>query len=75
MKHQTLSDFYNSHEWRSLRQTLMIQRCHPAKGLLCEYCKEVILKDIDCIAHQCVSIRNKSLSNITLYLIDHPIVC
>jgi hypothetical protein len=72
---QTLSDFYKSHEWRSLRQSLMIQRSHSAKGLLCEYCKEVILKDIDCIVHQCFSNRNESLSCIIFNLINHPVEC
>ena len=59
--YQTLSDFYKSPEWRSLRQSLMIQRSHPAKGLLCEHCKEVILKDIDCIAHH---IKELTPSNV-----------
>ncbi|PKM86853.1 MAG: HNH endonuclease [Firmicutes bacterium HGW-Firmicutes-10] len=60
-KYQTLSYFYKSPEWRSLRQTLMIQRSHPVKGLVCEHCKEVILKDIDCIAHH---IKELTLSNV-----------
>jgi tetrahydromethanopterin S-methyltransferase subunit B len=65
---QTLADFYKSHEWRSLRQSLMIQRSHPAKGLLCEHCKEVILKDIDCIAHHIKELTPSNVHDATIAL-------
>ena len=67
-KYQSLSDFYKSHEWRSLRQQLMIQRSQLRKGLLCEHCKEAILKDIDCIAYHVkeLTITNVNDSSIAL---------
>jgi len=72
-KVQTLADFYKSHEWRSIRQSLMIQRSHPAKGLLCEHCKEVILKDIDCIAHHIKELTPSNVHDATIESRQYPI--
>jgi len=77
-KYQVLSDFYKSPEWINLRKQLMIQRSSPAKGLECEHCHELILRDIDCIGHhikeltpQNVNDANISLNPKNVLLIHH----
>ena len=77
-KYTTLTDFYRSNEWRQLRQQLMISRSHPNKGLLCQHCGEVILKDIDCIAHHIKELTpvnvhdvNVSLNPNNILLVHH----
>lgn len=66
--HKLLSDFYKSKSWINLRKNLMLERTDPKHGLLCEYCKQPILKDIDCIGHHKkeLTVNNVSDANVSL---------
>jgi hypothetical protein len=47
--------------------TILDDSAQPsAKGLLCEHCKEVILKDIDCIAHHIKELTPSNVHEATI---------
>lgn len=63
-----LSDFYKSNVWISLRRNLMIERADPINGLCCEYCKQPILKDIDCIGHHMKELTVHNVNDVNISL-------
>lgn len=65
---RVLADFYKSKEWIIFRRNLMIERSDPAKGLCCEYCKQPILKDIDCIGHHKKELTVQNVNDVTISL-------
>lgn len=65
----SLSDFYNSQDWRNLRQRLMIERTNKQDGALyCEYCHKPILKPYDCIAHHKEELTENNYRNSAISL-------
>ncbi|MEI7667447.1 MAG: hypothetical protein WCI62_00445 [Erysipelotrichaceae bacterium] len=67
-KYKTLSDFYKSPEWITLRKRLMVERSTPEKGLLCQKCHEPILKDPECIAHHIIELTPMNVNDVKISL-------
>ena len=65
---KSLSDFYKSPEWITLRKRLMIERSTPEKGLLCQKCHETILNDPECIAHHIIELTPMNVNEIKISL-------
>jgi hypothetical protein len=49
----SLSDFYTSKEWRSLRKNIISKRLAKHGEIICEYCNKPILESYDIIGHHC----------------------
>lgn len=65
---QTLSQFYNSTEWKNFRDGLIHERVNPSDGILhCHLCGEPILKNYDCIAHH---IQPLTMQNVNDYSVS-----
>lgn len=47
----TLSNFYRSPEWETLRKSLMLERVDSNGDVVCEHCGKPIVKAYDCIGH------------------------
>ena len=71
---KTLSDFYKSPEWITLRKRLMIERSTPERGLLCQKCHEPILKDPDCIAHHIIELALMNVNDVKISLNPYNIL-
>lgn len=64
-----VKDFYNSKEWKQLKEILMIKRRNQNGELICEHCNEPILHTYDCIPHHYktpLTIKNVNDPNISL---------
>lgn len=74
----TLSNFYKSKEWTGLINTIKANRVAENGFLICEHCKQNIVKKYDCIAHhkeelteQNVNDYNISLNEKNIILVHH----
>lgn len=58
----SLSQFYNSKEWRTFRQGLIQKRTNKADGILyCEHSKKPLLKNYDIVLHH---IKPLTMANV-----------
>ena len=64
----TLAQFYNSQEWRQLRQMLIAERTNPVDGILyCQHSGKPLLNSFDIVAHH---IKPLTLQNVNDYSIS-----
>ena len=73
-----LFSFYRSKEWRSLLETLKVQRLDTDGQLICEYCGKPMVKAYDIIGHHKqeltednVNDYNVSLNPVNVALVHH----
>lgn len=64
----TLSTFYRSKEWESLRNQLRLERVNNTGDVICEHCFKPILKSYDCIAHHIVPLTESNVNNYNVSL-------
>jgi len=64
----SLAQFYNSQEWRQLRQTLIAERTNPDDGVLyCEHSGKPLINSFDIVAHH---EKPLTLQNVNDYAIS-----
>ena len=64
----SLSQFYNSNEWRTLRAELIAERANPSDGVLyCQHSGKTLLNSYDIVAHH---IKPLTLQNVNDYAIS-----
>lgn len=62
MRFTSLSQFYNSDEWRQLRRLLIAERTNPVDGILyCQHSGKPLLNSFDIVAHH---IKPLTLQNV-----------
>lgn len=59
----TAHELYNSTEFRTLRENLILTRMNKDGVLCCEYCGKPILKDYQTIAHHVTEVTAANLNN------------
>lgn len=64
----TLSTFYRSKEWESLRNQLRIERVDSNGDIICEYCKKPIVKAYDIIAHHKTYLTESNVNDYSISL-------
>jgi hypothetical protein len=64
----TLSNFYRSKEWESLRSQLRIERVNDDGDIICHYCHKPIIKAYDCIAHHVVPLTESNVNDYSISL-------
>lgn len=64
---RTLHEFYNSKQWRSLRERLTIERSDKYGGVRCEHCAEMIENDWEVHAHHKIEL---TLANVNDYAVS-----
>ena len=65
----TLAQFYNSQEWRQLRQMLIAERTNKDDGVLyCQHSGKPLINSFDIVAHhiQPLTLQNVNDYNISL---------
>lgn len=74
----TLSNFYKSDEWESLRRVIMDERLDENGDIICEHCHKPIVKAYDCIGHHVEELTesnvndwNISLNRDNIILVHH----
>lgn len=74
----TLSNFYKSDEWESLRRVIMDERLNENGDIICEHCHKPIVKAYDCIGHHVEELTesnvndwNISLNRDNIILVHH----
>ena len=70
----TLSTFYRSKEWESLRNQLRIERINNNGDIICTHCHKPIIKAYDCIAHHIVPLTESNVNNYNVSLNPENIV-
>lgn len=64
----SLQQFYNSQEWRQLRQMLIAERVNPDDGILyCQHSRKPLLNSFDIVAHH---IKPLTMQNVNDYSIS-----
>lgn len=64
----TLSNFYKSIEWETLRKSLMLERVDANGDVICEHCGNPIVKVYDCIAHHKTPLTEGNVNNYDVSL-------
>lgn len=64
----TLSNFYKSTEWETLRKSLMLERVDANGDVICEHCGKPIVKAYDCIAHHKTPLTEGNVNNYDVSL-------
>jgi hypothetical protein len=64
----TLSTFYRSKEWESLRNQLRIERVDNNGDVICEYCRKPIVKAYDIIAHHKTYLTESNVNDYSISL-------
>lgn len=64
----TLSTFYRSKEWESLRNQLRIERVNNNGDVICEHCKKAIVKQYDIIAHHKEHLTESNVNDYSISL-------
>jgi predicted kinase len=65
----SLTQFYNSNEWKSLRQTLIDERKNKEDGILyCEFSREPILNEWEAIGHHITPITMQNVNDYNISL-------
>lgn len=66
---QTLSQFYNSSEWKKFRVGLIHARVNPSDGVLyCEHSGKPILKSYDIVAHHKTPLTMQNVNDFSVSL-------
>lgn len=64
----TLSNFYRSSEWETLRKSLMLERVDSNGDVICEHCHKPIVKAYDCIGHHKTPLTESNVNNYDVSL-------
>lgn len=64
----TLSNFYNSKQWRNFVVALRLERMNEDGEVVCERCGEPIIKEYDCIGHHVVELTEENVNDYTISL-------
>ena len=64
----TLSNFYQSDEWRGLVARLKIERVNADGLLLCEHCGQPIVRKYDCIGHHKTELTDENVNDYVVSL-------
>lgn len=65
----SLSQFYNSTEWRTLRQRLIAERANPEDGILyCEHSGVPLLRSYDIVAHHVQPLTRQNVNDYSISL-------
>lgn len=64
----TLSSFYRSTEWETLRKSLMLERVDSNGDVVCEHCHKAIVKAYDCIGHHKTPLTEGNVNNYDVSL-------
>lgn len=65
----TLSQFYNSEEWRKFRQTLIAERINPKDGILyCEHSGKPIVCSYDIVLHHITPLTMQNVNDYSVSL-------
>ena len=66
---QTLSQFYNSQEWRSFRELLISERTNKVDGIIYdEYSGEPLLKSYDIVLHHKIPLTMQNVNDYSVSL-------
>lgn len=69
MMFQSLAQFYNSQEWRQLRQMLIAERTNPNDGILyCQHSGKPLLNSFDIVAHHVVPLTLQNVNDFSISL-------
>lgn len=63
-----LDTFYQSKEWRLLRDQLMLERVNDKGDLICAHCGRPIIKKYDCIAHHKTALSEQNVNDFNISL-------
>ena len=61
-------EFYHSDKWRTLVQTIRIDRVDDAGQIICEYCGKPIVKSYDCIGHHKIELTEENVNDYSISL-------
>ena len=64
----TLSNFYQSDEWRGLVGLLRQERVNADGFLICEHCGQPIVKKYDCIGHHRIELTDENVNDYAVSL-------
>ena len=64
----TLSNFYQSEEWRRLVTLLRQERVNDDGLLLCEHCGQPIVRKYDCIGHHIIELTDDNVNDFSISL-------
>lgn len=64
----TLSNFYKSIEWETLRKSLMLERVDANGDVICEHCGKPIVKAYDCIGHHKEELTEANVNDYSVSL-------
>ena len=62
-----LETFYQSDEWRGLREQLMLERVKDGQ-LICAHCGKPILKKYDCVGHHKIKLTEDNVNDFSISL-------
>lgn len=68
MSFSSLSNFYTSPEWRSLRKKIISERLLRDGDIFCEYCNKPILNSYDIIGHHKEHLTEQNVHNYDISL-------
>ena len=63
-----LETFYQSDEWKSLREQLMVERADKDGNIICAHCGKPILKKYDCIGHHKIELTEQNVNDFNISL-------
>lgn len=64
----SVSTFYRSAEWETLRRSLMLERVDANGDVICEHCGKPIVKAYDCIGHHKTPLTESNVNNYDISL-------
>lgn len=64
----TLSTFYRSKEWETLRSNLRLERTNNCGDVICEHCHKPIVNAYDCIAHHKTYLTESNVNDYSISL-------
>ncbi|EGT4908124.1 hypothetical protein DAF77_14175 [Clostridioides difficile] len=67
-------NFYKSKEWKSLIETLKLERVAEDGTLYCEHCHKAIVKAYDCIAHHKIELTSNNINDFNISLNPNNII-
>lgn len=70
----TLNNFYRSHEWEGLLQTLKLERIHSNGNLICEHCGKPMFNKYDIIGHHKQELTESNVNDYNISLNPNNII-